>query len=96
MKNEYPLDEDLEKIRKWDLNKIRELFEFIEEIWWTPERGFVRLKDDKIQLHTGGWSGNEDIIDALLSNYMVCALTWCASFRGGHYLFEIKEIKTGG
>jgi hypothetical protein len=45
----------------------------------------------KFELHTGGWSGNEDIVSAIISNI------WLTHFQmrfvrwetGGHYYFEI-------
>lgn len=37
---------------------------------------------------TGGWSGAEDLIDALLGNSWISYFhaEWC---RGGHYVFEV-------
>lgn len=95
MNKDYPTDEELEKITKWDWRDKKGLFDFIESIWWSPEWGFVRLRNDQIQLHTGGWSGNEEIIQALGDNDMMWRLSWHMSIRGGHFLFDVKEIPKG-
>ena len=48
-----------------------------------------------LELHTGGWSGNEDIIDKLSDTlfWMIC---WESTRRGGHYYFEIPKYLQGG
>lgn len=49
----------------------------------------------ELRLHTGGWSGNEDIIKALQKNKYFFIFHWYKSERGGHYYFEItKEHKS--
>jgi hypothetical protein len=44
----------------------------------------------KLELHTGGWSGNEEII-SVLQNSMFWVMYWQKSERGGHYYFELPE-----
>ncbi len=98
--DEYPTGEELKTIKEWDLaeKKVEDLLEYIEEIWWAPERGFIlsgkRVK--KLELHTSGWSGNEDIIGALQRNILFFALYWEKSVKGGHYYFKIMPIKKSG
>jgi hypothetical protein len=48
-----------------------------------------------LHISTGGWSGNEDIIQELLSNQMVKMLTYTSWRRGGHYEFEINPEVLG-
>jgi len=67
MDEDYPSEQDLETIRKWDCLKDPEgLLDFILPYWerhgWYKKSGkkFVNL-----QLSTGGWSGNEDVIAAM-------------------------------
>lgn len=88
----YPTDETLDKIRTWDArnpNSLNSLFAFIEECWSYPEywetsnRGFRR----EYTVSTGGWSGNEDLIEALKENMVAWAFSWDQSRRGGHYIF---------
>ena len=82
MSDEYPRDEELLRLKKWDFFKepVTDFIGEIERLWWMPDWGFS-LKGKKVlrlELHTGGWSGNESII------------CWIKSQRGGHYWFEIK------
>jgi hypothetical protein len=67
------------------------LIEHIRSIWWNPEWGFklTGKKKLKLQLHTGGWSGNECIIRDLKTTWF-WSLYWVMSKRGGHYWFEIN------
>ena len=95
---EYPTEKILEFIKTFDLIKkpASELLDYIEKIWWTPGFGFHRESKGEminLQLSTGGWSGNEDIIKALKDNFTFWALYWVMSKRGGHYWFEITQIK---
>lgn len=45
---------------------------YLYESWWMPDWGIVIHRaysgKQKIELHTGGWSGNEDIIRSILKN----------------------------
>lgn len=96
--DEYPTTENLEFIKNFDIvkNPITDLLDYIEEIWWTPSFGFHRETSGELinlQLSTGGWSGNEDIIRALQDNFFFWSLYWVMSKRGGHYWFEISQIK---
>ena len=43
--------------------------------------------DNTWELVTGGWSGNESIIQALRDNVLFWALCWQLSKRGGYYEF---------
>jgi hypothetical protein len=91
---DYPLEVELKAIRDW--NKYKDLkgwMDAIKAIWHWPE--FVAQKDKECyELHTGGWSGNEDIIGAMKENQMMWVLYWKQSTRGGHYIFE--PIRKGG
>ena len=97
MSYEYPTEEQLEKIKEWDLQNVKGLVDYIKSLWWYPERQFRLYKSKnqfrknilKLALHTGGWSGNESIISALeQSDFWL--LFWEKSTRGGHYWFEIE------
>lgn len=94
MDNEYPTEEELEQISKWPYQDAHGAFMFMKELWHIPEWGWEeRRSKDKIcmSISTGGWSGNEDLIEALAKNTMVWVLTWVSSKRGGHYKFEISD-----
>ena len=94
MSDRYPSDVELEAIRYWD-KTLKELLDFIEEIYeYDPPRlrvgrsGFDRKKCYKYEIHTWGWSGNEDIVEALRRT-MFWFTFWQKSERGGHFYFEI-------
>ena len=95
MTEEYPTEEELEKIRKWDVVKDpMGLIAFIKGLWKYPDYFVVKGKRViKLELSTGGWSGNEDIIGALRENEMFFLLWWQKSIMGGHYFFRIVEIR---
>jgi hypothetical protein len=50
----------------------------------------------KLELHTGSWSGNEEIMRAILSNGYLTK--WACSYRkwktGGHHYFRMKKFDT--
>jgi len=94
MPNREPTDKELERIKRWDPLDPRGLIEFIEALWWEPAWGF-RLTGKRIlrlELHTGGMSDNEAIINALQNNWF-WILYWQRSDRGGHYYFRVYPIK---
>jgi len=39
-------------------------------------------------ISTAGWSGNEEIIEAMMQNYIMWSLYWDQSNRGGHFVFK--------
>ncbi len=102
--NGYPTEDALRYIKDWDwrdkpTSEYTALFDVIQSIWWSPEFGW---HDEDVEceitnrtvrrytLSTGGWSGNESLIEALQSNWIVWSVTWEQSRRGGHYIFEVK------
>jgi len=95
-KDGYPTEEELKTIREWrwieNRKSLPDLLEYIEDCWWVSERHFICTgkKVLRLTLHTGGWSGNEEIIAALQENvdhFWSCF--WEKSVRGGHYDFRI-------
>jgi len=90
----HPTKKELETIRSWDLAKqpVIDLLEHIRQCWNWADVGFYELSGKrvlKLELHTGGWSGNEDVIDALQETFAFWTLYWEKSTRGGHYYFRI-------
>ena len=93
----YPTDEYLEFIRGYtdETMDIMDFIDILSDGWWMPSWGFrLHRKYEgkiKLELHTGGWSGNEEIIREILSNislthFKMRYVKWTA---GGHYYFEI-------
>ena len=93
--SEYPTDQELRFIRRYDITKepTEDLFAFIQQTWHWSDWGTTR-KGRRLYLHTGGWSGNESIIAAMEKNEMFWYLTWVESRRGGHYIFEVPPKMT--
>jgi hypothetical protein len=105
----YPSEEDLEFVRKFDCSKddVCVIIEFIEEHWWSAEWGFklhttpsvlqeFGFEDEEdvlLELHTGGWSGNEDIVRALKENEWFYTFYWDSSSVGGHEYFRFTKEK---
>ena len=91
--NGYPTDKELKTIETWfpDEKPIIELLEYLEELWWCSEWGYklTGKRILKLELHTGGWSGNESIIEALEKNFTFWSMYWQKTIRGGHYYFRI-------
>ena len=96
----YPDEKELEQIEKWDFEKqpVQDFLAEIKRLWhWSDtffelERGYKNILGKpcwKLRLHTGGWSGNESIIEAMQKNFVFWTMAWESSRRGGHYEFEI-------
>jgi len=93
----YPTDEWIEFINnfKTETMPIIEFVELLRNNWWRPDWGFRlgrKYKGTiKLFLSTGGWSGNEETINAILSNiYLRFLLGYSQWNAGGHYVFEIR------
>lgn len=103
----YPTEEELETIRGWTIQTYEDIhnwFDFIQSCWWHADWGWKEEDDVDCHFHkpikrykisTGGWSGNEEIIDVMSTN-AIWQITWVQSRRGGHFMFEVKmEGKDG-
>jgi len=89
--SDYPSEETLNTIWSWNILEkgVRPLAQFVLDNWWNAD--CVILTKKRLTLHTCGWSGNEEIVEALKTNKLFWSLCWLKSERGGHYTFEIKE-----
>ena len=86
---DYPDDEEIHRIKDWPLEDVMGLIYYTMDLWHWRDMARLSHGDPAIlELHTCGWSGNEEIIDALMGTmfWMMC---WESSRRGGHYYFEI-------
>lgn len=103
MEDEYPTEEQLQRIKDWDFKDSLGLAEFVVSIWhygdpWAQLSAW--RKDDfghgyrELRLATGGWSGNEDIVGALSTNRMFEMLCWNSSHRGGLHIYHIPTPST--
>ena len=86
----YPDVEQLERIRHWDHQDARGWLKYAVSLWEWPDWGSA-WRGGELALHTGGWSGNEEIIEAMEDNAMLWLLTWQESRRGGHFKFKVRQ-----
>jgi len=99
----YPTDAALEIIEKWHWSDIEGWFKFINSIWHLRSWGWHEGEEDhewdkdkkvyRYDISTAGWSGNESIIRAMQENWMIWSITWVQSRRGGHYIFEGRDLE---
>jgi len=103
----YPTTETLETIAFWLPTDFIGLMGFVVTAWsnygWFENRPSKIVwsgwkEDDRDDggrwcCATGGWSGNESIIDALMRNDTFWLCCWRASLWGGYYEFEVRESK---
>ena len=89
--DQYPTDDELEIIRTWKEN-YKELMDYVCHIWHWSDMA-RKVGSNNWTFLTGGWSGNEEIIEALKQNILFWTFCWESSVRGGHYKFEVPENK---
>ena len=97
--NNYPDEESLKQVKDWDVltKGVDGLLDLIEENTNWADRQIHREGKSVIRYdyHTGGWSGNEDVIEAMMHNFLFWSLSWEKSTRGGHYYFKIRKKQYG-
>lgn len=59
----------------------------VSEVW--TYAGCWKQDGDVYRVSTGGWSGNESLIEALQENKVFWLLCWRLIRRGGHFEFEL-------
>ena len=87
--------DEYEWIKNYDLFKQspEKFIEKLESVWDSDYgRMTVSKREDGkatvLELATGGWSENEEIILAMKMNYVFWSLYWVESSRGGYFKFE--------
>jgi len=92
--SEYPSDEFLQSVRTYDVikNGPCNLIRSLKDEWRWPDYIRWHPKTRTLKISTGGWSGHEDIMQALAENRMFFMMYWRASLVGGHYTFRIRKI----
>ena len=92
----YPTDETVLWIQEWRPGRGQtwyDLFAQIEPIWKYSSVGYWTQEDGEYRISTAGWSGNEQIIEALQQNLLFWVMCWHKSTRGGHYVFRVPGEK---
>jgi hypothetical protein len=92
-----PTDEFFQFIKDYkpEILPIMEFIDILFDSWQYNDWGFTLHRQyggkRKLELHTAGWSGNESIIDALLSNIYLThfSMQYKQWKTGGHFYFEI-------
>jgi hypothetical protein len=84
----YPTEETLENIENYDGN-YSDLPDLIGDLF--SEFGKSELNGNEWTLVTGGWSGNENMINALINNHLFYHTCWYATFAGVKYIFKLKK-----
>jgi hypothetical protein len=87
-KDGYPEDSELKIIREWDASDFHGLMAYIYDRWNYADCGYWDQKKSVYRISTGGWSGNEEIIGAMMENHIWWMMYWQQSQRGGHYIFS--------
>ena len=88
----YPLQESLDALKEFDLltGSLENFLDLLYETWNYADSGGFRIGRRSLQLNTGGWSGNEEVIKNLSSNFVFWACFWQSSLRGGRYNFRFE------
>lgn len=91
--SEYPDEKLLEQIETWNGKNTQEMIEWIDQAW-NHNYGDMNLESIttgvyRIELITGGWSGNEDVMSAIYKNRLFDSMYWQRSERGGKYVYEV-------
>lgn len=93
----YPTEEYLNFIKNFnhETMPILDFVEVLQDGWYFGDWGFKLHRKYKgkikLELHTGGWSGNEEIIETILKNIWLTHfnMRYVRWHTGGHYYFEI-------
>ena len=95
-------DEMYIELRNLDPTKksIEEILQSIELCWdfnygdmnYTLPPAGTTDKEFSVEFHTGGWSENEEVIEAIEQS-LFWSLFWWKSERGGHYWLKVRKIK---
>lgn len=92
---EYPDQKEIRTIKKWAFTKHDSFVDFMEYVraagkyWGDSEPFGWKQRGRTYWVSTGGWSGNEEIISAMQSNFVFWSTSWVSVRRGGHYVFTI-------
>ena len=96
MMQDYPSDEQLDQITKWEFKApgdFDRFMAFVKSIgnWWPQELFGWKQEGRDFWISTGGWSGNESILAAMEQNMIFWMVCWQEHARGGHYKFTLPD-----
>lgn len=85
----YPTEDTLKEIENWSVaDDVYNLPRLVAPLFEGYGKFAYNDKECVWQVATGGWSGCEDIINALQRNHVFWGLCWMLSKRGGYYEFK--------
>ena len=81
-----------ELVKNYDVltKDVEEFVQLIIDLWDT-NYGSATYENGILELHTGGWSENEEVYSAIRQNFMFMSGYWTLELHGGHYWFVIKD-----
>ena len=88
--NRYPTEATLATIAKWSY-PFDGLYDYLHAAWQS-DYGRIFDKSDLTHFVTGGWSGNESIIEAMRENQLLWSLCWQSSHRGGLTVMKFAAL----
>ena len=89
---EYPSEKELVKISNWNVTDPEGLFKYIQERWYYPNYVTISDNGEKWEFITGGWSGNEELINALRQNIILWMKHWYSSTASGVHQFVMRSL----
>lgn len=92
----YPTDEELQRLRDWDMADPRGWLDFARSLWHWADWGWPTpavKSEEPIEVSTGGWSGNESIIEAMQQAHfgVLWHAVWEQTRKGGHYILSLPK-----
>ena len=93
----YPTEEFLSIIKNFQGTDVMYIVEMVTDNWYFGDWGYKIRKNRNgvinLELHTGGWSGNEEIIREILGNIYLThfKMKYVMWKTGGHYYFKIND-----
>lgn len=94
---DYPTEEEVLEIANWGREDWIGLLSRLRGLWSYADVGFWHEAPSEhgmeYHISTAGWSGNEELLDALkkAGEGMFWFMCWQQSRRGGHYIFQLPK-----
>lgn len=99
MRGDYPTEDELTMVRNWAFTKPGDFEAFMAYVqsvgmYWPTKSFGWRQQGRTFWIATGGWSGNEDILEAMQENFIFWSVCWQQTKRGGQYQFTLPDPRT--
>lgn len=70
-----------------DADKVQDLIDYVQSLWAYNDA--IKQNENYLEIHTYGWSGNEEIVEVLRKTNLWHRLDMTLS--GGHYYFKMNR-----